>query len=268
LFVITNQSIQYLLTHTISFKLYVHKDDAPKKIVLTQAMRRKQRRAAKKEERSSDIVNVRGYSTDQRISIENMNVNICRLEHQKKEVKMVGLSIQEAAIGRQITSAENRAVLRCPEYDPTNMYWRQVDLLVQQQSEVVVIMNKYNNEMLFEKEDESSILNKSPVVSSFLNQPSPNKTTKRTYTDLVGDDDNVLAFDINDKDNFDEDNVGIIDKSGSNDKGESSDVEVDDISYEVKKEKINKVTKKSAKSAKTSKVAMRVSKRKRKPKIK
>jgi len=48
-----------------------------------------------------------------------MNINIRRLKNQKKECELVGLSIQEAAIGRQITSAENRAQQRCPTRDQT-----------------------------------------------------------------------------------------------------------------------------------------------------
>jgi hypothetical protein len=227
---------------------------------MTQAMKRKARRALKKEERSNDVVSVRGYSTDQRISIENMNVNIRRLEHQKKEVKMVGLSIQEAAIGRQITAAENRAALRCPQYNKDNMYWRQVDILIQQQTECVVMMNKYNNEMLMEK-DQSEVMKQGPIVSSFLNQPSPNKMVDRSYNDVVGDDDNVMAFDINDEENFDKDNVGYIERRNVDD-NEVEYEEIKDQSYEVKKEQIKKVTKKRPNSA------TRVSKRKRRPKRK
>ena len=100
---------------------------------MTQQMKRRQRRAAKANARESDVVSVQGYSTDQRISIESMNVNICRLEHQKKESKLVGLSIQESANRGEILGAENRAALRCPEYNQKNIYWQRVDLLVIQQ---------------------------------------------------------------------------------------------------------------------------------------
>ena len=121
--------------------------DAPTKIVKTQQMKRKERREQKNLERSSDELNFRGHTTDQRISIESMNVNVRRLEHQKKETKMVGLSIQEAAIGRQITSAEIRASTRCPDYDANNIYWQRVDTLIQQQTECVVMMSRHNNAM-------------------------------------------------------------------------------------------------------------------------
>ena len=73
-------------------------------MVKTQQMKRKERREQKNLERSSDELNFRGHTTDQRTSIESMNVNIRCLEHQKKEIKLVGLSIQEAAIRRQMTS--------------------------------------------------------------------------------------------------------------------------------------------------------------------
>ena len=224
---------------------------------MTQQMKRRQRRAAKANDRASDVVSVRGYSTDQRISIESMNVNIRRLEHQKMESKLVGLSIQEAAIRGQILGAENRAALRCPEYDPTNLYWQRVDLLVQQQTECVVMMNRYNNDMLIEN-DGNGVVPKAanPQVSAFLNQPSPVKTNmKRSFTDLVGDGNQQLAFDINDEDNFDNDNVGCIGRSIE------SEEEMDYIqSKDVKKEKIKKAKNQSSKGP------TRVSKRKKKPK--
>jgi len=219
-------------------------------------MKRKERRERKKAERSSDVLSIRGYSTDQRISIESMNVNIRRLEHQKKETKMVGLSIQEAAIGRQITSAENRASLRCPIYDPNNLYWRRVDALIQQQTECVVMMNRYNNDMLIEG-DKNGVETNEPKVSAFLNQPSPVKNTKRSFDDLVGGEDgNIIAFDINDEDNFDEDNVGNVDRLS--DKADNNDNE-----YAVKKEKIKKATTNKRNKATTRSSASGVSKRTR-----
>jgi hypothetical protein len=83
------------------------------KVAMTQQMKSKVQREAKAKERVGNIVAVRGNSTDQHISIESMNVCICCLEHQKKESKLIGLSIQEAAIRGQILGAENIASLFC-----------------------------------------------------------------------------------------------------------------------------------------------------------
>ena len=77
-------------------------------------------------------------------------------------------------------------------------------------------MNRYNNDMLIENDGHGVVPTPAePQVSAFLNQPSPVKTNmKRSFTDLVGEGNHVLAFDINnDVDNFDKDNVGCIGRS-------------------------------------------------------
>ena len=196
-------------------------------------------------ERASDTMNIRGYSTDQRISIESMNVNIRRLEHQKRETKLVGLSIQESAIGRQITSAENRAKERCPTYNPNNAYWRRVDGLVQQQSDCVFMMNKYNNDMMMESEKPEPVVTN---ISEFLNLPSPVKK-KRNIEVMVDDDDEVslIAFDIDDESNFDKDNIGTVDTNKTfmknKKKRDEHKEKKKDKGYKVKKEKMTKATK-------------------------
>ncbi len=190
------------------------------------------RRDAKSKERSNDIVNTRGYSTDQRISIESMNVNIRRLEHQKKESKLIGLSIQESAIRGQILGAENRAALRCPEYDPNNIYWRRVDMLVQQQTDCVVMMNKYNSEMLIEN-DGFGVIGTQPMISTFLNPLSPEQRRNES-----------MAFDISEVQNFDDNNVGDIEVLSDND-GNADESGSDDKGYKVKVEKIKRATKKA-----------------------
>ena len=97
-----------------------------------------------------------------------------------------------------------------------------------------------------------------PKVSAFLNQPSPVKSTKCSFDDLVGgDDDEVIAFDVNDEDNFDEDNVGNVDRLS--DKEDNND-----IGCAVKKEKIKKVTTKNTNKARTRSTASGIRKGKRK----
>ena len=97
-----------------------------------------------------------------------------------------------------------------------------------------------------------------PKVSTFLNQPSPVKDIKRSFDDLVGgNNDEVIAFDINDEDNIDEDNVGNADRLS--DKEDNND-----IGYAVKKEKIKKATAKKTNKARTRSTASGVIKGKRK----
>ena len=102
------------------FSLYFHNlnqlnnyklktDDALKDIVKSRAERKKELKLKKDKDRASSETAKRGFSTDQRISIELLNINHQRLAHQKEETRLVGLSIHESAISRQIASAEARA---------------------------------------------------------------------------------------------------------------------------------------------------------------
>ena len=130
------------------------------------------------------------------------------------------------------------------------------------------MMNRYNNDMLIENDDHGVVCTPvEPQVSAFLNQPSLVKTNmKRSFTDLIGKDNDVLAFDINDVDNFNKYNVGYIDRSNdSEERSSDSEDEVDRNQSNaagkvVKKEKIRKAKKQSSKGP------TRVSKSKREPK--
>ena len=82
---------------------------------------------------------------------------------------------------------------------------------------------------------------------------------KRSFTELVGEGNDVLAFDINDIDNFDKDNVGCIARSSDSEE-EIVDNQRKAAGKAVKKEKTHKAKKQSSKGP------TRVSKRKRKPK--
>ena len=233
---LTNCFIRFLLTDT---------DDAPKTKSLTQLQKRKMRKVDKDNERASDTLNVRGYSTDQRISIETMNVNIRRLEHQQKESKLVGLSIQVSAIGTQIASAEARATQRCPEYNANNLYWKRVDLLIQQETDVVFTMNKYNNDLLVEDGSRNNVTQ----ISNFLNQESPIKKKPvrvDSGTKDAGDydiDNAVVAFDMEEQVVSNDDVITIDNAKGDKEEAmddNDEDNDNDKATYKVKKEKLAK----------------------------
>lgn len=213
------------------------------------------RKVDKDNERASDTLNVRGYSTDQRISIENMNVSIRRLEHQQKESKLVGLSIQASAIGTQIASAETRAIQRCPEYNPNNMYWKRVDLLIQQETDVVCTMNKYNNDLLVEDGSRNNVTR----ISTFLNQESPVKkkpvrVDSRTKDEDDHDIDNaVVAFDIEEQVISNDSVIHIDNVKGDKDDAtddNDEDHNNDKATYKVKKEKISNAIRSNKKVSK------------------
>lgn len=183
---------------------------------MSQAQKRKEKMKKKTNERANDTQGHRGFSTDQRISIESMNINKKRLMHQQNETRLVGLSIQEAAIRNQIESAESRAVQRCPKYTKSNPYWKRVDELIEEQNQVVKAI-KEHSQSLINNDITQSTQSFSNDVSDFLNQESPVK--KRKYEELVESSDEIEAV--------------VLDMSDDDDEG-----------LNVKKEKMSKATKK------------------------
>ena len=169
----------------------------------------------KTKERDTDTSSVRGFSTDQRINILSMNINKRRLEHENNETLLVGLSIQEAALGRQLESAEARAQSRCAKYKSTNPYWSIVDELVLKHDELVNTISE-RTASLFKTGSNNEV---EEQVNDFLNQKSPIK--KRKYNELVNENEKVKLFDI----------VESVDTN-----------EIEAVTYEAKEEKLNKTT--------------------------
>ena len=164
-------------------------------MVKTQAQKRKDRREKKKVERKLDASAVRGFSTDQRITIESINVNKQTLKHLQDETQMVALGLQETAIRAQLTHATSMAERQCPKYKDTNMFWQRADALQKRHADAIVaIMNLTTNIQKKDPKEDTDV-----NLSEFLLQESPTK--KRTFKDMVGDEDcqvvEVLEFDEN-----------------------------------------------------------------------
>ena len=166
-----------------------------------------------------------------------MNINKKRLEHQKNQTLLVGLSIQESAIARQVESAETRATTRCPNYNKNNTYWKRVDDLIAKHDELVQSIS-HQTVALFSNNDDNEDDNE---VSEFLNQKSPTK--KRKYAQLKNDDDDsIVVFDLEEvaKDDDDEDVIDKIDNSNKLKVADDDENGVGKmISYEVKEEKVD-----------------------------
>ena len=73
-------------------------------------------------ERESDRSEVREFSTDQRINMQALSVNKKRLEHQKTQTCLMGLSIQKSAMLRQVGQLEHRSMTRHLACDSRNMH--------------------------------------------------------------------------------------------------------------------------------------------------
>ena len=134
--------------------------------------RREKRKAdldLKSSEREENTSAVRGFSTDQRISIESMNIQKESVRDRKRESKIVAISIQQSSISSLLNEAEIRAAKRCPIYDKDNTHWKRVDNLIEEQDRV---MAKLLN---FDHEENDSKRNEGDLVSDFLNLDSPAK---------------------------------------------------------------------------------------------
>ena len=60
----------------------------------------------KEKDRDSHNNNNRGYSTDQKISLESLQIQILTHEQTTNELNMIGLIAYEHAVGRQIDATE------------------------------------------------------------------------------------------------------------------------------------------------------------------
>ena len=145
----------------------------------TQKEKRKERREKKALERKNDSSAVRGFSTDQRITIESINVNKRTLQHLRTESQMVALGLQETAIRGQLTHAQSMAERQCPKYNKSNMFWKRADQLQQRHQETIDAIMQHTNALQEAPQEEESKVD----LSDFLLQESPKK--KRSFEDMI-----------------------------------------------------------------------------------
>jgi hypothetical protein len=163
--------------------LYHNKiDDAPKNSVKIQAQKRKDRREKRNLKRMKDTLVVQGFSTDQQITIELINVNKQTLKHLQDETQMVAFGLQESAIRAQLLQAQSMVECQCPKYDENKMFWQRVDALQKQHAESIQTLMNLTNEKKKPSEYDWNI-----NLSEFLLQESPLK--KRSYKDMINEND-------------------------------------------------------------------------------
>ena len=143
-------------------------------------------------ERASDTQNNRGFSTDQRISIEGLYLQKQMNRQQTAESTMILMIAHERAISRQIESAERRAEMRCKKYDATNMHWKVVDTLLAKQAGITKKMG--DTTASFQNNDD---MNGVSIVSEFLNEKSPSKRSKNVCSNITNGS-NVTNLDSDD----------------------------------------------------------------------
>ena len=74
-------------------------------------------------ESHNDNTAIRGFTTEQRIEIENLNVQRQMMMDRQYESKIIGLSIESSAIERQVIHAERRAEQRCDVQNTTHQMY-------------------------------------------------------------------------------------------------------------------------------------------------
>ena len=80
----------------------------------TRSQQRKAEAREKANDAKGDSTSTRGFTTDQRIDIENLGLRKESMIDRKNEVAMVALSLEESAMTKMIAAAEQRAMQRCP----------------------------------------------------------------------------------------------------------------------------------------------------------
>ena len=147
--------------------------DAPKNAAaLSRAAKRKLDMEVKDVERATDDSSKRGFSTDQRISIEGFYLQRKMQKQQELDSSMVALIAHDASIGRQIEAAERRAIQRCPDFTATNVHWKVVEDLVSKQAEITKRMDGMSNIGVTEGEKD-----RNSFVTQFLDGTSPGDNT-------------------------------------------------------------------------------------------
>ena len=117
---------------------FINTTDSKATKKVTRAAMRKEKVEKTNNERECNTSAVRVFSTDQRISIEQLNVQKETMIERKNERTIIGLSIEMSAITLQVEAAKNRAESRCPEYNASNIMWKKVDYLLEEQERVML----------------------------------------------------------------------------------------------------------------------------------
>ena len=152
-----------------------------KKIKTTDVSIKKKESTVKDGERAHDSSAIRGFTTDQQINIEQLSVQKMSCVDRKNEAVMFNLAIQESALARQVDLAEQRAKLRCKQYDENNIHWKKADENIKKHEAVMNRISRLNCQM------EPVSYESTPKVSEFLNENSPRKkdSVKRNSDGII-----------------------------------------------------------------------------------
>ena len=94
---------------------------------------------------------------------------------------MFNLAIEESALARQVEVVEQRAKVRCPEYNEINLFWKKANVIIKKNEQLMDRISRLNGQC-----DPVSYEN-SPKVNEFLNENSPRNrdNAKRNSDGLI-----------------------------------------------------------------------------------
>ena len=136
--------------------------DPHKDIVKSRAQKRKAEQIEKDAKRAADTENSRGLSTDQQLQVEMLNIQKKRDHDRNRETLLVGLSMQEAAICRQIEMLDKRATMLETKGSNHNL-WDKIDNLLKKQEEVLAQISEINRIGMQNQIDTSATSNNIPT---------------------------------------------------------------------------------------------------------
>ena len=180
-------------------------NDVPKTSRKSRSQIRKEAMEKKDSERENDMVNSRGLSTVNLISMETLQLGKKRAQTEQKELLLSGLGMELSQLEKQIEIAEKMAERKCKVYDENNRWWKHVETLIDRHEEVgnrLREMNTSSMDAIFPSNIPDSHIKS--VVSSVTEpaDPSPplrnNDRSNSLFNGQLKDNDNDLGITHND----------------------------------------------------------------------
>ena len=138
--------------------------DASSKTVKSRAQKRKADLLVKNTQREHDSTSSRGFSTDQNIQLQMVSLQRVQVSNQNRETILIGLCMEESTICKQLERAEKLALRLAPDNidDPTNYYWKKVEILSKKQEAITTRMSELNNAAFDKEKGINNEQNKNP----------------------------------------------------------------------------------------------------------
>ena len=155
----------------------------------SRAQKRKSDKIAKQLQRANDSSADRGFSTDQKIQLEMIDLTRQQTTDRSRESILMGLCVQEAALTKQIDRAERMAERLAPDdiEDVNNKWWNKVKNLIHKQELIVTEMAKLNNNAIVRNKGGSNNSLNSNKDSSTLTKSSSESFIETSNIEFLSD---------------------------------------------------------------------------------